>query len=202
MSIAEQETDENAPEAAPKKRKKRREPRRRVIAAAIGGFLRHAWPALLAVAVAVGGFGVAHWKDARVEKSPEANRALVDKGATDKVVADVSNAVARIFTYSYTNPGATEQAATDVLVGAAAGQYRTLFGQVRAQAPAQKLALTTRVSRAGLVRLTRDGEAVLVVFLDQQATRAGKAAGSPVAAQLVVTARDDHGWRISDIRAA
>lgn len=65
-----------------------------------------------------------------------------------------------------------------------------------------RLALTTKVTKAGLIKLTRDGTAVLLVMLDQTTTRDGKATGSPVAAQLIVTARDDHGWRISDLRAA
>lgn len=160
------------------------------------------WPVALALALCLSALAVDGWADGRSERSPAANRALVDKARTGEVVADVSAKVARIFTYAYTDPAATERAADDVLTGRAVADYRGLFGLVKKNAPVMKLTLTTKVAKAGLIKLTRDGTAVLLVLLDQTATRAGKATGPPVAAQLIVTARDDHGWRISDLRAA
>lgn len=160
------------------------------------------WPVTLALAICLSAFAVHGWADRRSERSPAANRALVDKARTAAVVADVSAKVERIFSYAHTDPAATERAANDVLTGRAIGDYRRLFGLVKRNAPVMKLALSTKVAKAGLIRLTRDGTAVLLVLLDQTTTRDGKATGPPVAAQLIVTARDDHGWRISDLRAA
>ncbi|MDL4775582.1 MULTISPECIES: hypothetical protein [Thermomonosporaceae] len=198
MSVDQSTTPRRPP--IPRKKK----PARRSMLPALKRIAALGWPLAVALALLLAGLATADWADRRSAAAPSSNRALLDKGDTAKVIADVSGAVARVFTYAYTDPAATERAAATVLTGRAASQYASLFGQVKAQAPVQQLALTTKVSRAGLSRLTRDGRtAVLVVFLDQTATRKGKAAGPPIAAQLVVTARhDDHGWRISDLRAA
>ncbi|MGI5207263.1 hypothetical protein ACQEU6_37515 [Spirillospora sp. CA-108201] len=194
-------TEERPARRDPAPRKKKRTARRTLVS----GLRRAAglgWPAALALALCLSALAVDGWAGRRSERSPAANRALVDKARTGAAVADVSAKVARIFTYTYTDPAATERAANDVLTGRAVGDYRELFGLVKQNAPVMKLALTTKVARAGLIRLSRDGTAVLLVLLDQQATRGGRATGPPVAAQLIVTARDDHGWRISDLRAA
>ncbi|MFB4306447.1 hypothetical protein [Actinomadura sp. GTD37] len=199
MSITEERPARRDP--APRKKKKKKTARRSLVP----GLKRAAgqgWPVALALALCLSAFAVHGWADRRSERSPAANRALVDKTATGKVVTDVSAKVARIFTFTYTDPAATERAANDVLTGRAVGDYRKLFGLVKQNAPVMKLALTTKVTKAGLIKLSRDGTAVLLVLLDQTTTRAGKPTGSPVAAQLIVTARDDHGWRISDLRAA
>lgn len=192
---------EERPASRPAPRKKKKTARRSLVsrlqrAAGLG------WPVALALALCLSAFAVDGWADRRSERSPAANRALVDKARTEKIIADVSAKVARIFTYAYTDPAATERAANDILTGRAVRDYRELFGLVKKNAPVMKLALTTKVAKAGLIKLNRDGTAVLLVLLDQATTRAGKPTGSPVAAQLIVTARDDHGWRISDLRAA
>ncbi|TDE34059.1 hypothetical protein [Actinomadura sp. 6K520] len=160
------------------------------------------WPMALALAVFLAALAVDGWAERRHESSPAANRALVDEARTEEIIADVSAKVERIFTYTHTDPAATERAAKEVLTGRATGEYRTLFGLVKQNAPLMKLSLTTKVARAGLIELTRDGTAVLLVLLDQTAARDGERTGPPVAAQLIVTARDDHGWRISALRAA
>lgn len=178
--------------------KKKREPDKRSKA-----FLKRWWPYLVAVVVAAGALALNTWASDRESGGPAANRALLDKAATSDALSHVTQAVERVFTYSYTDPDSTSRAASSLLTGKAASQYQSLFGQVRQEAPRQQLALTTKVSRAGVVRLDRDGTAVVVVFLDQQATRAGKAAGTPVAAQLIVTAHRSGGtWRITELRAA
>ncbi|HEY1571069.1 MAG TPA: hypothetical protein VGG05_06990 [Pseudonocardiaceae bacterium] len=130
-----------------------------------------------------------------------ANQALVDQGATNRVIGDVSGAVDRIFSYSYNDTDATRQAAAAVLTGKAAGQYSTLFGQVRQHAVAEKLKLTTRVVAAGVTRL--DGsQAQLLVFLDQAATRGDTGRTSTSAAQLSITVQLVGGhWLIADMHA-
>ncbi|HEX3647852.1 MAG TPA: hypothetical protein VHV49_05455 [Pseudonocardiaceae bacterium] len=129
------------------------------------------------------------------------NHALVDKAATNRLIGDVSDGLSRIFSYSYTDTEATQQAADAVLTGKAAGQYRTLFGQVRQNAVTQKLKLTTRVVSAGVTSL--DGShAQLLVFLDQTSTRADTGQTSAAAAQLSISAQLFRGhWLITDIHA-
>jgi Mce-associated membrane protein len=130
-----------------------------------------------------------------------ANQALVDTAANTQVIGDVSNALTKVFSYSYTDTATTEQAARDVLAGVAYRQYETLFSQVVREAPSQELTVRTRVVRAGVIRLTGD-TAQLLVFLDQAVTRRGDPAGTTAAAQLSITAqlRDGH-WRITDIQS-
>ena len=129
------------------------------------------------------------------------NRALTDVERTERVIGDVSNDIARIFSYTYADTATTEQAAREVLAGRAADQYRTLYAQVKQQAGKQRLTLTSRVVRAGVISMT-DREARLLIFLDQTVRRRDKPAGTTAAAQLVVTARfADEQWRIVDIRA-
>jgi Mce-associated membrane protein len=128
------------------------------------------------------------------------NRALTDTAATEQVTGEISDALGRIFAYTPDGTQTTAQAARDVLDGTAATQYQQLFAQIRQQVSAQRLTLTTRVVRAGVVSLTAD-RARLLVFLDQTAQRAGGPATS-AAAQLAVTARHEGGhWRITDLTA-
>ncbi|SEO26043.1 hypothetical protein [Actinacidiphila rubida] len=135
-------------------------------------------------------------------KDPAAtgNHALTDTAATDQVTGDVSNALSRIFAYTPDDTQSTAQAARDLLAGAAATQYQQLFARIRQQVADEKLTLTTRVVRAGVVSLT-GRRASLLVFLDQTAQRAGGTATS-AAAQLSVTAAYSGGrWRITDLKA-
>ncbi|MEU8302552.1 hypothetical protein AB0C84_03245 [Actinomadura sp. NPDC048955] len=130
------------------------------------------------------------------EENPR-DTAVLDDVATTEVIGDVSTALARVFSYAPDDVAATEQAAGRELSGRALDEYRRLFVQVRRQAPAQRVTLTTRVARAGVVSLTGD-TARLLVFLDQTATRAGAPDGTPAAAQLMVTAHRDRGhWTIT-----
>lgn len=147
--------------------------------------------------VAAGGWFLAR----TISMRSVANQAVVDTAATNQVIGDVSNAVDRIFSYSYNDTDATRQAAAAVLTGKAAGQYNTLFGQVRSHAVAEKLKLTTRVVSAGVTQL--DGNhAQLLVFLDQTATRADTGRTSTSAAQLSITVQLIRGhWLIADLHA-
>lgn len=129
------------------------------------------------------------------------DKAVLDDVATAEVTGAVSTALTTVFSYKPGELAATEQAAARELTGTALTQYRRIFGQVKRQAPAQRVTLTTRVVRAGVISLTGD-TAQLLVFLDQTATRAGRPAGAPAAAQLTVTAhRDDGHWTITDLKS-
>lgn len=148
--------------------------------------------------VALSGWFLAQSLHAR---SAATNHALIDRNATSQVIGDVSDGLDRIFSYSYADTEATQQAAATVLTGQAAGQYTTLFSQVRRSASAQQLKLTTRVVSIGVTRLD-DAHAQLLVFLDQSATRGDTGQTSTSAAQLSISARLIAGrWIIDNIHA-
>ncbi|HEX6355222.1 hypothetical protein [Actinophytocola sp.] len=132
--------------------------------------------------------------------SPAAhNEALVDTGRTAEVSAAVTNAMNQIFSYSYDKTGVTEQAAKDVLRGDALATYDKLFAEVRAKAPEQKLVLTSRVVYSAVQSL-EDDRAVVLVFLDQAATRVDTNTTSAAAAQLSITvSREGDRWVITDM---
>ncbi|MFG2003777.1 hypothetical protein ACGFNU_31925 [Spirillospora sp. NPDC048911] len=116
------------------------------------------------------------------------------------LLGDVTKAAEAVFSYRYQDPAATRQAARDVLVGTAAGQYQRLFGIVADQAPKQRLTVGSKVLRAGVIERAENTVTVLI-FLDQTSTREG---GRPsfAAIALKVTARAENGrWRISDLRS-
>jgi Mce-associated membrane protein len=129
------------------------------------------------------------------------NTALVDTGRTAEVNSAVSSALNQVFSYSYDKTEVTEQAAAAVLRGEALEVYDRLFAQVRAEAPAQKLVLTTRVVHSAVQSLEGD-RARLLVFLDQSATRVDTNTTNAAAAQLSVTAKREGGrWVITDMAA-
>lgn len=127
------------------------------------------------------------------------NKALVDAGRTSEVNGQVSSAVERVFSYSFADTAATENAAKDLLAGRAADQYNQLFGQIKQQAPAQKLVVTVKVVTSGVKQLDGD-RAVVLLFLDQTATRTDANQTNAGAAQLTVNAerRANH-WVITDL---
>lgn len=155
---------------------------------------------VLGLAVLIAGAGITLTVAGAARRSPAANLALVDQTATRRVIAVVSGEVNAAFSYSYTDIGVTRRAAASALTGSAARQYRLLFSQVLAHGPAQKLTLTSRVVRAGVISLS-GGTAQVLLFLDQKWVRG---ASQPVAAaaQLDITARLSGGrWRITTISA-
>jgi Mce-associated membrane protein len=155
---------------------------------------------LLAVTVLLAAVGGWLFVQAPHERSGT-NQALVDTAATNRVIGDVSGDIDQIFSYSYNDIGATRRAAATVLTGRAAGQYTTLFGQIRQHAAAQRLTLTSRVVSAGVTRLDGD-HAQLLVFLDQTTTRGDTGRTSAAAAQLSISAELVAGhWVIDDMHA-
>jgi Mce-associated membrane protein len=93
----------------------------------------------------------------------------------------------------------TEQAAKGLLTGKAVQQYDTMLAAVRAQAPKQKLILTTTVTGSGVEMLEGD-RARLVIFADQRSTRTVTKDTTYAAAMLAVDAvRHGGTWKISNI---
>ena len=166
---------------------------------------RRSWriaAALGAVAVVLAGFGVwatLHASSLRSNAAAQANTALTDGPATAAVRREISAAVNTIFSYNYADTAATRRAAQGVLTGPAVRQYNTLFELVTKNAPAQKLIVTTKVTNSG-VELLSGNRARLLVFANQQDTRAGTGQTSYAGAMFAVTALRQGGqWKIENI---
>ncbi|WP_231155591.1 hypothetical protein [Streptomyces sp. CNZ748] len=165
-----------------------------------GTRLRRAVAAGVAATLVLGGCGFLHAAHQLRSAESARNRALTDTEATTRVAGDVGDALARVFSYTPDGTAAAERSARTALDGRAARQYATLFDRVREDLTAQRVTLSTRAVRTGVVELDGD-RARLLVFLDQTSRR-GEDAATTAAAQLTVTARlEDDRWRIVDIKA-
>jgi len=158
--------------------------------------------ALGAVAVVLAGFGVwatLHASSLRSNAAAQANTALTDGPATATVRREVAAAINTIFSYNYADTAATRRAAQGVLTGPAVRQYNTLFALVTKNAPTQKLIVKTKVTNSGVELLNGD-RARLLVFANQQDTRAGTGQTSYAGAMFAVTALRQGGrWKIENI---
>ncbi|WP_411098166.1 hypothetical protein [Streptomyces sp. x-45] len=164
------------------------------------GRLRKAALAATAAVLVLGGCGFFYAAHQLRSQAPARNHALTDTEATTRVAGDVGEALARIFSYTPDGTAAARRSASTVLDGRAARQYETLFARVRDDLAEQRVTLSTRAVRTGVVELDGD-RARLLVFLDQTSHR-DKGKATTAAAQLTVTARlDDGRWRIVDIKA-
>ncbi|MEU1044536.1 hypothetical protein ABZ400_05190 [Streptomyces sp. NPDC005897] len=164
------------------------------------GRLRRAVLAATAAVLVLGGCAFFYAADQLRSQAPARNHALTDTEATTRVAGDVGDALARIFSYTPDGTAAARRSASTVLDGRAARQYETLFARVRDDLAEQRVTLSTRAVRTGVIELDGD-RARLLVFLDQTSHR-DKGRATTAAAQLTVTARlDDDRWRIVDIKA-
>ncbi|MFD8174422.1 hypothetical protein [Streptomyces sp. NPDC059709] len=174
------------------------------------GRLRKAALAGTAAALVLGGCGFFYAAHQLRSEAPARNQALTDTEATTRVAGDVGSALARVFSYTPDGTAAAERSASTVLDGRAARQYETLFARVRDDLTDQRVTLSTRAVRTGVIELD-GGRARLLVFLDQTSHKGkgkgkdkdkGDAEATTAAAQLTVTARlDGDQWRIVDIKA-
>ena len=157
--------------------------------------------ALGVTTVLLGGLAVwfASEADAVRGHAGAANHALTDPARTSEVTGQVTDAVNALFSYDYTDAAKTRQAENTLLTGKAVGQYDTMLAQVRAQAPSQKLVLTTTVTDSAVEMLEGD-RARLLVFADQRNTRTSGKDTTYAAAMLAVDASYLHGsWKITNI---
>jgi Mce-associated membrane protein len=142
-------------------------------------------------------------ENAEVRGTPSAqNTALVDVGTTAQVSQQVTTALKTIYSFDYTRLDQNEAAARAVITPAFAGQFDQLFKQVRELAPQQQAVVTATVNLVGVQSINGD-TATLLVFLDQQATRA-QAGGAPqqlaAAGRLMVTAQlVDGTWKVAAV---
>ncbi|MEU2526856.1 MULTISPECIES: hypothetical protein [Streptomyces] len=128
------------------------------------------------------------------------NTALTDISRTSEVKGQISEAVGAVFSYTYASPGKSDLAAQKFLTGKAVQQHKDMLAEVRAQAPKQKLVLTTTVTESGVELLDGD-RARLLVFADQSNTRTGKEEETTYAAAMfaVDAVRRGDTWRIAAI---
>lgn len=157
--------------------------------------------ALLLAVLLLAGAGVAFWQAHRERETDNVgNFAQVDDVLTAKVAAAVSTALVRSFSFDYSNPDATEQAADEVLRGKARKDYDVLFATLRKKAPDQQLVLSAKVQVAAVQELEGD-HAKLLVFMDQASQRVSDKAASYYAAQLSIEAQKiDGDWRVTGMR--
>lgn len=159
---------------------------------------------LLAVlAVLLGGFAAVAASRASALHGTVAthNTALTDTARTSEVKGQIAEAVNAVFSYDYADTARTDAAARRLLTGKAVQQYAGMLAEVRAQAPAQKLVLTTTVTDTGVATIDGDRAHVLV-FADQRNTSTAKAgAGSTYAAAMfaVDAVHQDGMWKIASI---
>ena len=187
------------PEPAAKKPREPREPRE-------SRQIRHVrrLPAALGLAtVLLGGLAAwfAHEADAVRARPGATNVALTDPARTSEVTGQVTDAVNALFSYDYADTARTDAAAKRLLTGKAVQQYAAMLADVRAQAPAQKLVLTTTVTDTGVETIDGDRAHVLV-FADQRNTSTAKAgAGSTYAGAMfaVDAVRQGGTWKIASI---
>jgi Mce-associated membrane protein len=166
------------------------------------GPLRLRLPAVLGVAtVLLGGFGAWATVQAHNQRAANAqqNLALTNGPATSAVRHQVSSAIQAIFSYSYADTAKTRRDAQNLLTGPAIRQYNQLFSLVQKDAPTQKLVVTTSVTNSGVEFLT-GSRARILIFANQQDSRAGTGQTSYAGAMFAVTAVLTGGtWKISNI---
>ncbi len=126
------------------------------------------------------------------------NLALVDAAATAEVSAQVSEAVRRVYSYDFARLDANERAANEVVTGGFVENFRQQFARVRDQAPGQQAVVVTTVPALAVKRLDGD-QAVVVVFLDQEARQAGRDKPLLATGRLSITAQRLNGsWKIAN----
>ncbi|MFF5825382.1 hypothetical protein ACFY8Q_28170 [[Kitasatospora] papulosa] len=165
--------------------------------------LRIRLPAVLCAAtVLLGAFAAWAFSSAATlrEDPTRQNTALTDISRTSEVKGQISEAVGAVFSYTYASPGKSDLAAQKFLTGKAVQQHKDMLAEVRAQAPKQKLVLTTTVTESGVELLDGD-RARLLVFADQSNTRTGKEEETTYAAAMfaVDAVRRGDTWRMAAI---
>ncbi|WP_326740191.1 hypothetical protein [Streptomyces sp. NBC_01022] len=165
--------------------------------------LRVRLPAVLCAAtVLLGAFAAWAFTSAATLKDDPSrqNTALTDIARTSEVKGQITEAAGAVFSYNYASPAKADAAVKKYLTGKAIQQHQDMLAEVRAQAPKQKLVLTTTVTESGVEMLDGD-RARLIIFADQSNTRTGKAEQTTYAAAMfaVDAVRRGGTWRISAI---
>ncbi|WP_300017058.1 hypothetical protein [Pseudonocardia sp.] len=151
---------------------------------------------LLALAVFFGVSTVA------LRSSPAAaNTALTDVGTTAEVATQLGDALETVYSYDFARLDENERAAREVITTAFSTEFDRLFAQVRDLAPQQQAVVSATVT-VSAVQEIRGDRAVLVAFMDQQATTAATAEQAAAAGRLtVVGERVDGRWKIASVES-
>jgi len=156
--------------------------------------------ALVLVALLLG--GLAFWFKSEEVKvsSATSNTALLDVAKTAQVKDAVSKAAEALFSYDFNNIKKTEDAANDLLANDdVKNKYNSLMGEVKRLAPAQKMIVTCKVTRAAVIMLNGD-LAKVMVFVDQTSTRTDTKKTTAGTAQLHLNAQlQGDKWKITDM---
>lgn len=156
--------------------------------------------ALVLVALVLG--GLAYWFKSEEVKvsSATSNTALLDVAKTAQVKDAVSKAAESLFSYDFNNIKKTEDAANDLLANDdVKNKYNSLMGEVKRLAPAQKMVVTCKVTRAAVIMLNGD-LAKVMVFVDQTSTRTDTKKTTAGTAQLHLNAQlQGDKWKITDM---
>ncbi|WP_263170793.1 hypothetical protein [Streptomyces sp. SCSIO ZS0520] len=123
--------------------------------------------------------GLGFSRSAALEDDPATrNTALTDLARTSEVKGTVGELVGALFSYDYADQDKAAEAAATLLTGKAVDQHRALLADVRAQAPKQKLVLTTTVTDSAVERIEGDRARVLVYADQASVSTAGEPAKS------------------------
>ncbi|MFG1639585.1 hypothetical protein ACGFMK_04815 [Amycolatopsis sp. NPDC049252] len=156
--------------------------------------------ALVLVAILLGGLAFwFHTKESAISNATS-NTALLDVAKTAQVKDAVSKAAESLFSYDFNNIKKTEDAANDLLANDdVRNKYNSLMGEVKRLAPAQKMVVTCKVTRAAVIMLN-DDLAKVMVFVDQTSTRTDTKKTTAGTAQLHLNAQlQGDKWKITDM---
>lgn len=156
--------------------------------------------AALVVLVALAAFfGIA---TASLRGTPAAaNSALTDLAATSEVSSQLGDALEALYSYDFARLDENERAAREVITDGFTPQFERLFTQVRELAPQQQAVVSAVVS-VSAVQLIEGDRAVLVAFMDQQATTAASAEQVAASGRLTVTGElVDGRWKIAAVES-
>jgi Mce-associated membrane protein len=127
------------------------------------------------------------------------NRAVVDPALTQEVTGRLQTVLEQTLSYDYRDLDRTAKAVADNIADKARCQYDLLYGQVQKLALEQKLILTTKVVKLGVIALDRDRARVLA-FIDQTTTRADQNQTTASGAQVGIEARRLGGtWKVTNL---
>lgn len=130
-----------------------------------------------------------------------ANTALTDLAATSEVSTQLGDALETLYSYDSSRLDENERAARGVITDAFTPEFDRLFAQVRELAPQQEAVVSAVVNVSAVQRIDGD-TAVLVAFMDQQATTAASTEQVAAAGRLTVTGeRVDGRWRIAAVES-
>ena len=129
------------------------------------------------------------------------NTALTDVATTAEVSNQLGDALETVYSYDFARLDENERAAREVITTGFSSEFERLFTQVRELAPQQQAVVSATIN-VSAVQEIRGDRAVLVAFMDQQASTAANAEQASAAGRLtVVGERVDGRWKIASVES-